>query len=114
LFRLAVIRFAMRPEQSSGAREPLMHIPQWELTEERAALERCMRRYNEQRAVDVDTFRPEEEVVPTAVLPPSPPRATAGEELDLATAKTEDDDDEQEHIKRAREASGEPPQSMYI
>jgi hypothetical protein len=118
-FRAAVMRFATRPDNSAAVREMLMRIPSHELVAEREALEQCMRRYNEQRPVDVDGFRPaEQEVVHTTVLPPSPPQADKLEDVDLATAKTEDDDDEQEnqHNKRTRETASEPPplHHMYI
>jgi hypothetical protein len=118
-FRAAVMRFATQPDNLGAVREALMRIPSHELVDERRALEQCMRRYSEQRPVDVDNFRPaEEEVVHTTVLPPSPPQGARPEDVDLATAKTEDDDDDQEnqHNKRTRTTASEPSplHHMYI
>ena len=90
----------------------------------RAQLEQSIRRYNQQRPIDVDCLQlagEEGEVVPVGVLPPSRPPSPQPQPLsehdaELALAKTEDDEEAagaESENKRPRDASPPPPRSPY-
>lgn len=89
-YRLAAIRFACRPQNSLAVREMLLRVKAPHLQHLKQKLEARIRQYAQKTVIVLDDG---EVPVAETVLPPSPPRDAHAMD-DLATAKTDDDEED--------------------